>query len=92
MARLQSNYTQFALPKLKSSFPSNLQVHLVVDATASRSMLDRNIAIDKLKNIGTHITTAEAIILNLLGGKNHPQFRQVQQLIRDLNPLNKSLL
>ena len=63
-----------------------------MDATASRSILDRNIAIENLKRIGTHITTTEAVILNLLGGKNHPQFRQVQQLIRDLNPPNKSLL
>ena len=75
------------------SFPFNpQQVHLVVDATASRSILDRNIAIENLKRIGTHITTTEAVILNLLGGKNHSQFRQVQQLIRDLNPPHQSLL
>ena len=39
-----------------------------------------------------HITTTEAVILNLLGDKNHPSFRQVQQIIRELNPWNKSLL
>ena len=69
-----------------------LQIHVVVDATSSRSLLDRQVAIENMKKIGAFINTTEGVILNLLGDKDHKQFKSVQKLIKDLNPLNKALL
>ena len=67
------------------------QVHILVDATSSRSLLERQIAIQNLQNVGTHITTTESVILNLIGDKNHVHFKTVQKLIKELNQLNKGL-
>ena len=64
----------------------------MVDATSSRSLLDRQVAIENMKNIGAFINTTEGVILNLLGDKDHKQFKSVQKLIKDLNPLNKALI
>ena len=64
----------------------------MVDATSSRSLLDRQVAIENMKKIGAFITTTEGVILNLLGDKDHKQFKSVQKLIKDLNPLNKALI
>ena len=68
------------------------KVHVMVDATSSRSLLDRQVAIENMKKIGAFITTTEGVILNLLGDKDHKQFKSVQKLIKDLNPLNKALI
>ena len=68
------------------------KVHVMVDATSSRSLLDRQVAIENMKKIGAFINTTEGVILNLLGDKDHKQFKSVQKLIKDLNPLNKALI
>ena len=67
------------------------QVHILVDATSSRSLLERQIAIQNLQNVGTHITTTESVILHLIGDKNNVHFKTVQKLIKELNQLNKGL-
>ena len=69
----------------------SFQVHLVIDGTSSRSLLDREIGIEKLKNIGAIVTTTEGVILNLLTGKDDGCFKEAQKLIKDINPLNKEL-
>ena len=68
------------------------KVHVMVDATSSRSLLDRQVAIENMKRVGAFINTTEGVILNLLGDKDHKQFKSVQKLIKDLNPLNKALI
>ena len=59
-----------------------------MDATSSRNQIDRKIGIESLKMIGAHVTTTEAVILNLLGDKNNTNFKEIQQIIKDINPLN----
>jgi hypothetical protein len=39
-----------------------------------------------MKQIGCFVTTHEAVIFKLLKSKNHPRFKQVQELIMDLIP------
>ena len=63
----------------------------MVDATSSRTSLDRNVAIQNMKTIGAYLTTTEAVILNLLGDKNHPKFKEVQRIIKTINPHNKDI-
>uniref|UniRef100_A0A7E4V2M6 Isochorismatase domain-containing protein 1 n=1 Tax=Panagrellus redivivus TaxID=6233 RepID=A0A7E4V2M6_PANRE len=61
-------------------------VHVVVDATSSRSMTDRIFAYKSLKQAGAVLSTSETIILGLLGGSHHPNFREVQKLIMESAP------
>ena len=60
-------------------------MHILVDATSSRSPYDRQIAIENLKSIGANITTTESVILNLLADKNNPNFKSIQKLIKEMN-------
>ena len=56
-------------------------VHIPVDAVSSRTQIDRMFAFDRMKTAGAFLTTSESIILGLLGGSDHPKFREVQKLI-----------
>ena len=57
-------------------------VFVAADAVASRSESDRIIALERLRAEGAVISTAEALLFELLGGADHPNFREVQALIK----------
>uniref|UniRef100_A0AC34QQH4 Isochorismatase-like domain-containing protein n=1 Tax=Panagrolaimus sp. JU765 TaxID=591449 RepID=A0AC34QQH4_9BILA len=61
-------------------------VHVVADAVSSRSMTDRVFALKGMQNAGAILTTSECVILGLLGGADHPQFRAVQKIIMQSAP------
>ncbi|PIK44071.1 hypothetical protein BSL78_19088 [Apostichopus japonicus] len=63
-----------------------LDVHVVADATSSRSMMDRMIAFEHLRQSGVMVTTSEAVIFQLLGDKENPKFKEVQALVKTLAP------
>lgn len=67
------------------------QVHILVDATSSRTNLDRSVSIDCMKSLGASIATTEGVILRLLGDKKDAHFKAVQNLIKDINPFNSKL-
>ncbi|XP_064612642.1 isochorismatase domain-containing protein 1-like [Liolophura sinensis] len=60
----------------------NIEVHVVADACSSRSQMDRVFALERLRQIGAVVTTSEAILLQLVGDKDHPKFKEVQSLIK----------
>ncbi|XP_005108331.1 isochorismatase domain-containing protein 2 [Aplysia californica] len=61
-------------------------VHVVVDACSSRSLVDRMYALQRMREVGAHLTTSESILLGLLKDAAHPKFRQVQKVIWDPAP------
>lgn len=63
----------------------------MIDATSSRTKLDRRVALERIKMAGAHLNTTEAVILNLLGDKDNPNFTQIHNLIKVPNPLNSKL-
>ncbi|XP_067839358.1 isochorismatase domain-containing protein 1 [Heptranchias perlo] len=63
-----------------------LEVHIVADATSSRSMMDRMFALERLARTGIIITTSEAVLLQLVADKDHPHFKQVQNLTKASAP------
>jgi nicotinamidase-related amidase len=56
-------------------------VHVVVDASSSRSMTDRMFAYKQLENAGAVLTTSECVILGLVNDSEHPKFKEVQKLV-----------
>lgn len=44
------------------------------------------ISLQRMKDAGAFITTAEAIILGLAEGSDHPKFREIQKIIWDAAP------
>uniref|UniRef100_A0A914Q0K2 Isochorismatase domain-containing protein 1 n=2 Tax=Panagrolaimus TaxID=55784 RepID=A0A914Q0K2_9BILA len=61
-------------------------VHVVADACSSRSMTDRIVALKTLQQAGAFLTTSESMILGLVGGSDHPKFKEVQKIIMESAP------
>ncbi|KAF0287009.1 Isochorismatase domain-containing protein 2 [Amphibalanus amphitrite] len=57
------------------------EVHVVADACASRSHLDRVYALERVRRLGGFVTTSECAILSLAPNSAHPKFRQLQKII-----------
>ncbi|MFT7815759.1 isochorismatase domain-containing protein 1 [Arapaima gigas] len=62
------------------------EVHIVADATSSRSMMDRMFALERLARTGIVITTSESILLQLVSDKDHPKFKEIQNIIKASAP------
>ncbi|KAK3870723.1 hypothetical protein Pcinc_024074 [Petrolisthes cinctipes] len=65
---------------------SGLDVHVVVDACSSRSMVDRMYSFERMRDSGAFLTTSESVILGLAGGSSHPSFKQLQKVIWESAP------
>ncbi|XP_067587740.1 isochorismatase domain-containing protein 1 isoform X2 [Pseudorca crassidens] len=63
-----------------------IEVHIVADATSSRSMMDRMFALERLSRTGIIVTTSEAVLLQLVADKDHPKFKEIQNLIKASAP------
>ncbi|KAG5672192.1 hypothetical protein PVAND_002342 [Polypedilum vanderplanki] len=58
-------------------------VHVVADCVLSRSYVDRDFALERLRSAGCFITTYENVIFKLLQDKNHPKFNEVRKLVAE---------
>ncbi|KAM7340389.1 isochorismatase domain-containing protein 2A [Alexandromys fortis] len=63
-----------------------LQVHVVVDACSSRSQVDRLVAMARMRQSGAFLSTSEALILQLVRDAAHPQFKEIQKIIKEPAP------
>ncbi|XP_049757491.1 isochorismatase domain-containing protein 2 isoform X1 [Elephas maximus indicus] len=63
-----------------------LQVHVVVDACSSRSQVDRLVALSRMRQSGAFLSTSEGLILQLVGDAAHPQFKEIQKVIKEPAP------
>lgn len=63
-----------------------IDVHIVADATSSRSQSDRLIAFSRLRQAGVVVSTCESTLFQLLCDKNHDKFKDIQALIKERAP------
>ncbi|XP_057618151.1 isochorismatase domain-containing protein 2A [Chionomys nivalis] len=63
-----------------------LQVHVVVDACSSRSQVDRLVALARMRQSGAFLSTSETLILQLVRDAAHPQFKEIQKIIKEPVP------
>ncbi|KAL5017701.1 hypothetical protein ScPMuIL_005216 [Solemya velum] len=59
----------------------NYDVHVIVDASSSRSMVDRMFAFKRMQDAGAVLTTSESMLLALTRDSAHPKFKEIQKLI-----------
>lgn len=59
-----------------------IDVHIIVDATSSRTLENKQIAIDRMKAAGAVISSTEMLLFELLQSSNHEKFRQLSRLIK----------
>ena len=58
------------------------EIQVVADAVSSRTEVNKDIGLDRIKSLGGGITSTEMIICELLKDCEHPQFREVIGLIK----------
>lgn len=57
-------------------------VQVVADAVSSRTLADRQTAVEKLKTLKTDISSVEMTLFELLVTADHPKFKPVVELIK----------
>jgi nicotinamidase-related amidase len=60
------------------------RVHLVVDAVASRRPLSKDTALHRLDRQGAQLVTTEMVLFEWLGNAEHPRFRDVLALVKEV--------
>lgn len=61
---------------------NNYNVFVISDCSSSRDESNHNIALDVMKQKGAYIITLEIALFNLLKSSKHPNFKEIQQLIK----------
>ena len=69
---------QSAIDLQKNGF----EVWMVADATSSRSMLNKEIALSELRAEGIHLSNVEMTFFALLRDAHHPGFKALSKIIR----------
>merc|ERR1712083_294023 len=59
------------------------QVHILADGVSSQRAFDREIAIERLRQAGAFITTAETVLFELLRSKDAAEFKHVSSLAKN---------
>ena len=57
-------------------------VNVIADACGSRSETEYLAGLDRMKEAGAHIMTAETAIFEWLRASSHPKFKEIQKLIK----------
>jgi nicotinamidase-related amidase len=59
-----------------------INVHVIADATSSRTLDNKQIALDRMRAAGAVISSTEMLLFELLQSANHPAFRNLSKLIK----------
>jgi nicotinamidase-related amidase len=57
-------------------------VHLIADATSSRSVFNRDIAFRRMERAGVHLSNVEMVLFELMADATHEKFREVTKLLK----------
>lgn len=63
-----------------------LQVHVAVDACSSRSEMNQLVALNRMQQSGVFLSTSEVLSLQLMKDAAHPQFKEIQKIIKEPVP------
>ena len=66
-------------------------VHIVADAVGSQREIDRNTAIERLKQSGALMTTTESILFQLMGTADDPAFKIISGYAKEPRPSTSNL-
>lgn len=58
------------------------RVHLVADATSSRSAFNRDIALQRMERAGVYLSNVEMVLFEMMADAGHPRFREITSLLK----------
>ncbi len=57
-------------------------VHLVADAVSSRTVLNREIGIGRMRDEGVHLASTEMVLFELIRSADDPKFREIFKIVK----------
>jgi len=61
---------------------NDYDVHLIADASSSRSAFNREIAWRRMEAIGVKLSSVEMVLFELMHDASHPRFREISGLLK----------
>jgi len=61
---------------------NDFQVDVAANAVSSRNEIDYNIALDRMRTLGSEITTTESILFELLEVCGTPEFKEISKIVK----------
>ena len=58
------------------------EVHTVVDCVSSRTLENKNLALDKMKSEGANLTSVEIALFELLKTAANPKFKELSKIVK----------
>jgi nicotinamidase-related amidase len=58
------------------------EVHIIADAVSSRTVRNRNIGLEKMKDGGANLTSTEIVLFELLKTAEHEKFRKIIKIVK----------
>ena len=59
------------------------EVHVLVDGVISRRQGDRQVALERMKQMGCWMSTSEMAMFQMIAEKEHPKFRDISGIAKD---------
>ena len=59
-----------------------LDVTVVADAVSSRTLENKNLAIERMRHLGAAVSSVEMLLFDLIATAKHPKFRELARLIK----------
>ncbi len=58
------------------------EVHVVVDAVSSRKVIDKEVALSRIRQVGGYIVTTEMILFQLIDFAGTDEFKQISKIVK----------
>jgi nicotinamidase-related amidase len=58
------------------------EVHLVADAVSSRTVMNREIGIEKMRDQGAHLASTEMVLFELIRTAEDPKFKEIFKIVK----------
>jgi nicotinamidase-related amidase len=58
------------------------EVHIVADAVSSRTVTNREIGIEKMRDEGSHLASTEMVLFELVRTAEDPKFREIFKIVK----------
>ena len=70
------------LQTVQDLIKDGFEVHVVQDASSSRSEIEHKTGLELMKQYGAYITSVEVVLFELLKTSKHSNFKEIQNLIK----------
>ena len=75
--------THICIAQTALALESDYTVHVVADAVCSRTPLDNDVALDRLRAAGVIVTTSESVMYEAVGRAGTPEFKRLLEIVKE---------